>query len=163
MLTNWGVFWRTFLLVHFLFALWLGYANRRIPSSPAYPANPGIGAAGQYFLLCGPASLVPVGLLHLGVGWAYARRPYRLRRALWLSLGLGSVLPGLGAGASLALKLADHQPGPYFAYAGTLTYWAGVCLLLGLGFMLVLPHWLFFQRLPAQRALRQAAAAQEQE
>lgn len=160
-MTNWGVLWRTYLVVHPLLAIWLSLLN--LPSWPAsHAAWRQAGLEQQYYFgYFFYLSLVPVGGVHLAVSWRYARRAYSWLRALRVGVLLGSLVPALevlatllaplGLGTPLATAVATTVHDPKF--------WTGIGFFLVFGQVVALPHWVFFRRLSAQLALRRLAPA----
>jgi hypothetical protein len=162
-MTNWGVLWRTYLIVHPLLAIWVGLSS--LPNWPA--SNEAWNHAGlvqQYYLgYFFYVSLVPICLVHLRLSQSYTQRPYWFKRALRAGLLLGGAIPALVLVLTVvALVLAESGAARFnfFVSVGhTPRYWVGIVSFLTLGQLIVLPHWVFFRRRPHQLALRQAALA----
>jgi hypothetical protein len=157
-MTHWGVLWRTYLVVHPLLAIWIALVN--VPSWPVSEENWRQAALTQQYYLgyFFYASLVPIGLVHLAIHFAYRRRSYHFPQALRVGLLIGSFVPVLELvlmllspwvlGETLAASLDSTFYNPKF--------WLGALFFLVLGQLLALPHWVFFRRRPQQVALRQA-------
>jgi hypothetical protein len=163
-MTHWGVLWRTYLVVHPLLAIWLSLGN--LPGWPPSAAAWHQANLEQYyyFWYFFYLSLVPVGGVHLAVSWRYGRRAYSGRQALGTGVLVGALLPALN---TLALLLSPLVLGTPLSLAALATdalatatspkFWQGIGFLQVLGQLVALPHWAFFRRLPAQRALARAS------
>jgi hypothetical protein len=160
-MTNWGVLWRTYLLVHPLLAIWIALIN--LPSWPASDAAwREAGLTQQYYLgYFFYVSLVPLVLVHVAITWVYAQRPYRFPQALRVGLLVGIFMPALEVvGVLLSpLGLGKNLTTEVIRTLHDSKFWVGIVFFLLLGQLLALPHWLFFRRRPHQLLLHQTSSA----